>query len=200
MNPLVEFWTNAGNIWQKGGSLMPVIGCLSLYTYYVAFELWIRLRSVIPKDLKAFPRERWGAFQVVEGVDRIIRYCIAEHNDPKETQRRFEQVRIADASYLSRRIKFLLVLASASPLIGLLGTVIGMLQTFNGLSMQDSYKMDLVAGGISQALITTQAGLLVAIPAIAFIHLLQRKKKDWLHCINRLESLSIRQVRPALSR
>ena len=61
-------------------------------------------------------------------------------------------------------------MASASPLIGLLGTVIGMLQTFNGLSMQDSYKMDLVAGGISQALITTQAGLLVAIPAIAIIH------------------------------
>ena len=65
---------------------MPVIGCLSLYTYYVAFELWIRLRSVIPKDLKAFPRERWGAFQSGGRVDRIIRYCIAEHNDPKETR------------------------------------------------------------------------------------------------------------------
>ena len=103
------------------------------------------IKKCNPKDLKAFPRERWGAFQGGGRVDRIIRYCIAEHNDPKETYRRFEQVRIADASYLSRRIKFLLVLASASPLIGLLGTVIGMLQTFNGLSMQDSYKMDLVA-------------------------------------------------------
>ena len=118
MNPLVEFWTNAVNIWQKGGSLMPVIGCLSLYTYYVAFELWIRLRSVIPKTLRLFPERRWGAFQGGGKVDRIIRYCIAEHNDPKETHRRFEQVRIADASYLNRRIKFLLVLASASPLIG----------------------------------------------------------------------------------
>ena len=48
---------------------MPVIGCLSLYTYYVAFELWIRLRSVIPKDLKAFPRERDGVLsRVVEGL------------------------------------------------------------------------------------------------------------------------------------
>ena len=52
-----------------------------------------------------------------------------------------------------------------------------MLRTFDGLSMQDSYKMDLVAGGISQALVTTQAGLLIAIPAIAMIHLLNRKKE-----------------------
>ena len=62
-------------------------------------------------------------------------------------------------------------------LIGLLGTVGGMLRTFDGLSMQDSYKMDLVASGISEALVTTQAGLLVAIPALAFSHLLKRKKK-----------------------
>ena len=185
MNPLVEFWTNAGNIWQKGGSLMPVIGCLSLYTYYVAFELWIRLRSVIPKTLR-LSLERDGVLsRVVERVDRIIRYCIAEHDNPKETQRRFEQVRIADASYLSRRIKFLLVLASASPLIGLLGTVIGMLQTFNGLSMQDSYKMDLVAGGISQALITTQAGLLVIYPQLqSFTYCKDRKKTGCIASID----------------
>ena len=72
-----------------------------------------------------------------------------------------------------------------------------MLQTFDGLSMQDSYKMNQVASGISQALVTTQAGLLVAIPALGCIHLLQRMRKDWVHCSNRLESLSIRQVRPS---
>jgi biopolymer transport protein ExbB len=70
----------------------------------------------------------------------------------------------------------------------------GMLQTFDGLSMQDSYKMDTVASGISQALVTTQTGLLVSIPALAFIHLLQRRKKDWLTCIDRMESLCVRQV------
>jgi biopolymer transport protein ExbB len=73
-----------------------------------------------------------------------------------------------------------------------------MLQTFDGLSMQDSYKMDSIASGISQALVTTQTGLLVAIPALAFIHLLQRRKKAWMTCLNRLESLSLRQVSTAL--
>ena len=72
-----------------------------------------------------------------------------------------------------------------------------MLRTFDGLSMQDSYKMDTVASGISQALVTTQTGLLVSIPALALIHLLNRRKKAWLTFINRLESLAIRQVSSA---
>ena len=146
----------------------------------------------------AFPRERWGAFEGGGRVYRIMRFCLSSHDDLKETKRRFDLVRSGDNSFLKRRIRFLYVLVSASPLIGLLGTVIGMLQTFSGLSMQDGYKIDLVAGGISQALVTTQAGLLVAIPALAMVHLLQRRKKDWLQCINRLESLSVRHIKTPL--
>ena len=194
MNPLVEFLNQANFVWEKGGTLMPALGILAIYLYYLAFDLWLRLRAVIPSDLRAFPREKWGAFKGGGRVDRIIRYCLADHNDREETQRRFERVRTGESSYLNRRLRFLFILASSAPLIGLLGTVAGMLRTFDGLSMQDSYKMDLVAGGISQALVTTQAGLLIAIPAIAMIHLLNRRKKDWLQCINRLESLSLRQV------
>ena len=194
MNPLVEFLNQANFVWEKGGTLMPALGILAIYLYYLAFDLWLRLRAVIPSDLRAFPREKWGAFKGGGRVDRIIRYCLADHSDREETQRRFERVRTGESSYLNRRLRFLFILASSAPLIGLLGTVAGMLRTFDGLSMQDTYKMDLVAGGISQALVTTQAGLLIAIPAIAMIHLLNRRKKDWLQCINRLESLSLRQV------
>jgi len=179
---------------------MPALGILALYLYYLTFDLWLRLRSVIPSDLRAFPRERWGAFKGGGRVDRIMHFCLADHRDHKETRRRFDQVRQGESSYLNRRLRFLFVLATSAPLIGLLGTVAGMLRTFDGLSMQDSYKMDLVAGGISQALVTTQAGLLIAIPAIALIHLLNRKKKDWLQCINRLESLSLRQVPNPITR
>ena len=200
MSPLVEFIDQANFVWQKGGTLMPALSLLALYLYYLSFDLWLRLRAVIPSDLRAFPREKWGAFQGGGRVDRIIRYCLADHNDREETQRRFERVRSGESSYLNRRLRFLFVLATSAPLIGLLGTVAGMLRTFDGLSMQDSYKMDLVAGGISQALVTTQAGLLIAIPAIAIIHLLNRRKKDWLQCINRLESLSLRQVPNPIAR
>tara|TARA_B100000945_G_scaffold142460_1_gene114040 strand:+ start:152 stop:769 length:618 start_codon:yes stop_codon:yes gene_type:complete len=194
MEVILEFWKEASLAWEKGGFLMPVLGLLSLYTYYLAFDLWLRLRTVIPSDLKAFPREKWDAFKGGGRVDGIMRYCMGDHGDAKETRKKFDQIRSGDSSYLNRRLRFLMVLASSAPLIGLLGTVVGMLRTFDGLSMQDSYKMDTVASGISQALVTTQTGLLVSIPALAFIHLLQRRKKAWLTCINRLESLSMRQV------
>ncbi len=194
---ILEFWKEASLAWEKGGFLMPVLGLLSLYTYYLAFDLWLRLRTVIPSDLKAFPREKWDAFEGGGRVDGIMRYCMDDLGDAKETRKKFDQIRSGDSSYLNRRLRFLMVLATSAPLIGLLGTVVGMLRTFDGLSMQDSYKMDTVASGISQALVTTQTGLLVSIPALAFIHLLQRRKKAWLTCINRLESLSMRQVSSA---
>ena len=197
MEVILEFWKEASLAWEKGGSLMPILGLLSLYTYFLAFDLWLRLRTVTPSELNAFPRDRWHAFEGGGRVNEIMRYCMGSNRDAKQTRKRFDQVKAIDASYLNRRLRFLMVLASSAPLIGLLGTVIGMLQTFDGLSMQDSYKMDTVASGISQALVTTQTGLLVAIPALAFIHLLQRRKKAWLTCINRLESLSIRQVSSA---
>ena len=194
MNQILDLWKEASLVWEKGGILMPTLSVLSLYTYYIAFDLWFRLRTITPRDLQSFPREKWGAFLGGGRINRIMHYCMADHKNSKETQKRFQQVRSSDSSYLNRRLRFLLVLATASPLIGLLGTVGGMLRTFDGLSMQDNYKMDLIASGISEALVTTQAGLLIAIPVLAFSHLLKRKKKDWLHCINRLESICLRQI------
>ena len=194
MDLILEFWKEANLAWEKGGALMPILALLSLYTYYLAFDLWLKLRAVTPSDLKAFPREKWSAFKGGGRVNEIMRYCMGNHGNAKQTRKRFDQVRASDASYLNRRMRFLMVLATSAPLIGLLGTVVGMLQTFDGLSMEDSYKMNSIAGGISQALVTTQTGLLVAIPALAFIHLLQRRKKAWMTCLNRLESISLRQV------
>jgi biopolymer transport protein ExbB len=194
MSQILDLWAQATLIWEKGGLLMPALALLSFYTYYIAFDLWFRLHRIIPRDLQTFPREKWGAFQGGGAVNKIMYYCISDYSDSKETKKRFEQIRRSDASYLNRKLRFLLVLATASPLIGLLGTVGGMLRTFDGLTVDDNYKMDLIASGISEALVTTQAGLLVAIPALAFSHLLKRKKKDWLHCLNRLESISLRQI------
>ena len=197
MNLLTDFYQQALLVVEKGGNLMFVLLALSLYLYFLGFELWLRMRSVIPNDLQSIPRERWAGFKQGGRVDDIMRYCLGNHKDREETKKRFEQIRQSESSYLNRRLRFLLVLASSAPLIGLLGTVAGMLRTFAGLSMEESYKMDLVASGISQALVTTQAGLLIAIPALAFLHLLNRRKKDWLRCLNRMESISMRQITPS---
>ena len=197
MSLLTDFYQQALFVVEKGGTLMFALLALSLYLYYLGFELWLRMRSVVPNDLQSIPRDRWAGFKQGGRVDQIMRYCLADHQNREETRKRFEQIRQSESSYLNRRLRFLLVLASSAPLIGLLGTVAGMLRTFAGLSMEESYKMDLVASGISQALVTTQAGLLIAIPALAFLHLLNRRKKDWLRCLNRMESISMRQISPS---
>ena len=71
---------------------------------------------------------------------------------------------------------FLLELISAiTPLMGLLGTVLGMIQVFDTISKVGSGQADALSAGISKALITTVAGLIVAIPSLAFFTLLNRK-------------------------
>ena len=194
MELILEFWKEANLAWEKGGFLMPVLGLLSFYTYYLAFDLWLKLRSALLKS-RHFPVKN-GVHSREVDVNDIMRYCIGDHANAKQTRKKFDQIRTVmpltliagcDSSWsLLPRL-----------LIGLLGTVVGMLRTLDGLSMQDSYKMDTVASGISQALVTTQTGLLVSIPALALIHLLNRRKKAWLTFITRLESLAIRQVSSA---
>ena len=66
---------------------------------------------------------------------------------------------------LRNRKSLLQVLVTTAPLLGLLGTVIGMLATFQGLNEGSGNTLDLVAAGISEAMITTETGLVVAIPA-----------------------------------
>lgn len=71
-------------------------------------------------------------------------------------------------------------IAAVSPLLGLLGTVLGMVQVFTDIMLQGTGNSAVLAGGISQALVTTAAGLAVAIPALVFHRALTRKVDELL--------------------
>ena len=72
----------------------------------------------------------------------------------------------AEVAVLSRNVRLLELIAMVSPLLGLLGTVLGMIQAFRELSLAEgSANASILADGIWQALLTTAAGLVVAIPA-----------------------------------
>ena len=73
------------------------------------------------------------------------------------------------------------VTVSTAPLLGLLGTVTGMLATFDALAAGSGgdKTMDLVAGGISEALITTETGLVIALPGLFFQFILARKRERY---------------------
>jgi biopolymer transport protein ExbB len=71
-------------------------------------------------------------------------------------------------AYLMKPIDFLSIIGAISPMVGLLGTVSGMIKAFQTMGSQGMGKPELLAGNIGEALITTATGLIVAIPAMLF--------------------------------
>ena len=76
---------------------------------------------------------------------------------------------------MSRYLNLLGTIAQITPLLGLLGTVLGMIRVFTEIMAQGTGNANVLAGGISEALITTAAGLTVAIPTLLFYRFFQRR-------------------------
>jgi biopolymer transport protein ExbB len=92
---------------------------------------------------------------------------------------------------LDKRVGILSTIAHLAPLLGLLGTVSGMIKTFNVISLQGAGNPAMLAGGISEALITTATGLCVAIPALVCYRIV-KDKADSL--IFEMEESSVRMI------
>ena len=82
---------------------------------------------------------------------------------------------------LQARLQAIAVLAAVAPLLGLLGTVLGMIQTFEVIALFGTSNAKAMAGGISVALVTTQTGLLVAIPGLFISGALMRRARRLQH-------------------
>jgi biopolymer transport protein ExbB/biopolymer transport protein TolQ len=82
------------------------------------------------------------------------------------SKRALERAQAIVHAELKRGVSTLATIASSSPFVGLLGTVVGIINAFKGIATEKSSGLSAVAGGISEALVTTAAGLFVAIPAV----------------------------------
>ncbi len=82
-------------------------------------------------------------------------------------------------SGLEKRLNLLVLIASVSPLLGMTGTVTGMIRSFDKMAESAGLDPAAVSGGISEALITTAAGLLVAIPAVVAYNLFTRRVEEF---------------------
>jgi biopolymer transport protein ExbB len=98
------------------------------------------------------------------------------------------------AGGLDRGLTLIGVLAAIAPLLGLLGTVVGMISTFNSIALFGTGNARAMAGGISEALITTQTGLLIAIPGLYLRNFLQRRVANLKHQIDSLALTLKRQL------
>jgi biopolymer transport protein ExbB len=82
--------------------------------------------------------------------------------------------------FLRQRLGIIETIAGIAPLIGLLGTVLGMIRVFTGLNMQGLVKAASLSGGIAEALITTAAGLIIGIPALVVYNYLSAKAETFV--------------------
>lgn len=139
---------------QEGGLVMLALAALSILLYRSAFGTLLFVRR----------------FSVDRATERID-----PESNAVEIEYAYAQTRRELSDLVSRQVAYIGMLAAAAPLLGLLGTVIGMLDTFESLSQRMQETTSQVSSGVRFALVTTQAGLTVAIPAIFVIQWIRRE-------------------------
>jgi len=189
-----EIASKIWGIWLDGGEAMIPLALLAAVLYASGFYLLLYLRrSNIRIDGEDALREAIRDPENASGrAGEIIRFTQANAKSAKQIRNRFDEVRTALIAGIQRRLTFLNTLVAAAPLLGLLGTVMGMLSTFDAISRGGgSETASMVADGISEALITTQTGLLVALPGLFLTLLIRRQKHAIEAALARIESLTL---------
>lgn len=193
-------------IWNFGGPLMWVLSGLSVltlaYLVYILFSQ--RYGAIAPiaqvSDIaKALGKnDRDEAYRLAErrptAFGRLvmagIRARMTSPDKPAKVAAALEVEGSHIATRLTNAVDYLADIASLAPLVGLLGTVLGMFQTFHGISsgLQVNVRFQVLSAGVSQAIITTVFGLVVAIPSLALYALLRRRTA---RRIAQLETLAV---------
>lgn len=166
---------------KAGGWLMwPIILCSIAALAIIGERLWTLQKKYIAPATLVDQIQQWldrkeldqARIQLLAETSPLGRILAAGlHN--REHSREIVKEAIEDtgrhvATELERYLNTLGTVAAVSPFLGLLGTVLGMIEMFSGISTHGVGDPAIVAGGIAQALITTAAGLGVAIPSVMF--------------------------------
>lgn len=181
---MLRFWDELLTYFESGGFVMaPLAGATVILWYLLGYRYMVLKRGnrrsarvLINRYHSGYDREPGGVIDsaIVLGLSLALR-----NPDHSGTLRRI----LDDAfSYFEREVRFgkaeIKSIVSVAPLAGLLGTVIGMIETFDSLGDMTLFSQSGgIAGGISQALFTTQMGLAVAVPGVIFGGILDRKEE-----------------------
>jgi len=184
--------------WSTGGWVMPALAVVGLITYAAAAHLLFYLyHRGLTKATDARLR-KWVAEpnEAPRNLRELIRYTQDEVNSLPEIEGRFREVEAAKVPDVDRRLAFLNIMVVSAPLFGLLGTVSGMLLTFKAIGIGGSSTSEVIARGISEALVATQTGMMVAIPGLLLAHVAKRWRNEYVAFLARLEGITLRHFRP----
>lgn len=188
-----EFFAKAVEIWMDGGWAMIAIATVAFVMFGLGVHVWFRLRDT---EFQAVPESTWRRWILVpeerEGAVGELLDLTAGHTNMAATHSAFAQMRKAETAPFDRDLKVMRICVSAAPLVGLLGTVMGMLTTFGALASGSGgdKTMTMVADGISVALITTEAGLVIALAGLFFQYRLTRTYERYKAFLAHLESVT----------
>lgn len=197
MNEIFQTMLHA---WTTGGWVMAALALVGVISYAIAAHLLIYLyHRGLTKASEADIR-KWVAKPdtAPASLRELIRYTQDDVRSLKEIEGRFREVEAAKVPEVDRRLAFLNVIVVSAPLFGLLGTVLGMLLTFKAIGIGGSSTSDIIAKGISEALIATQTGMMVAIPGLLLAYVVKRWRNEYVSFLTRLESITLRHFRPEM--
>lgn len=171
---------------MKGGWIMGIIGILSVIAFYIFFERYFVIGRAARQDknfmnnIRSYIHE--GKLESARAlcvtnnspIGRMIDKGLARIGKPlNDINAAIENVGKLEVSKLERNVAGLATIAGAAPMLGFLGTVIGMIRAFYDMSMAgNNINIDLLSRGIYQAMITTVGGLIVGIIAYIFYNIL----------------------------
>ena len=171
------------NIFMMGGWMMWPLALVSVMVTAIIIERFLLFSSCpfpagdfterLEKAVEGDTAPLLEALGSVALLKRFADIMVSSHAN-REASLRIEGEAVVRK--LEKHLSMLSILARLAPLMGLLGTVLGMISTFSEIAnAQAGVNMNQLAGGIWQALITTAAGLVIAIPALFFLHHFQSR-------------------------
>ncbi len=166
---------------EQGGTVGYVIIVLGIIALLLSAERWVSLTLVsgkVNKQIKSV---------TIEDNNPLGRVLMAKEKyqnlGSEGLELKLSEAILREVPSLTRSITFIKIISVVAPLLGLLGTVTGMIVTFQAITLFGTGDPKLMAGGISSALMTTVLGLVVAIPTVMLYTWLNTKSKNILHIL-----------------
>lgn len=166
---------------QQGGNVGYVIIALGVLALLLSVERLITL-SMISGKVNAQTKN--ATPDTSNPLGRILQvYADNKSVDVETLQLKLEEAVLKETPAINARITFLKIISMVAPLLGLLGTVVGMILTFQAITLFGTGDPKTMAGGISQALMTTVMGLCVAIPTVLLHSIVHSRSLGIIHIL-----------------
>lgn len=166
------------NLLIEAGWVLWLLVAISIYSLSLILFCFVRSKkSLITPNCK-----KSSAFKLKEKFDQITEKSQVDRSEQNSQLVAVAQTYITDFKQSLRPLE---IVAAVAPLVGLLGTVLGMIEAFAALSeVKGQIDPAILAGGIWKALLTTAAGLIVAIPALVAWHFFDKKVENFTASVN----------------